>query len=240
LEWGSIAKSICDLTNAILLNNEWDSLSLQLPAQHLVPNKIILEDDSPFGIGRDLIVDIPVDSSGTVDLYIDNFYGLMVDMDDNAACLERAPLLVLVFAAREVTEIEPLPRGDIEARPKLITEAGLTEIKFFLRWLIDFCRMTFALPDNKFHAYSIAISEMLKQGCTSKGELKTNIGRWVYLGQIIPTVHHFLSRLRFFKQRTENRRQITINKQCKEDLHFLLFVLGKCNQGIDLNLMAFR
>jgi len=53
--------------------------------------------------------------------------------------------------------------------------------------------MTIALPDNKFHAYTIAISEMLKQGCTSKGELETNIGRWVHLGQIIPTVHHFLS-----------------------------------------------
>ena len=62
------------------------------------------------------------------------------------------------------------------------------------------------------------ISEMLKQGCT--------FGRWVHLGQIIHTVHHFLSRLLFLKQRAENKRQFTINKQCKEDLHFLLFVLG--------------
>ena len=98
-EWGSIAESICDLANAILLNDEWDPLSLQLPAQHLVPNKIILEDDIPFGIGRDLIVDIPVDSRGTVNLYIDDFCGLTVDIDDNAARLERASLLALVSAA---------------------------------------------------------------------------------------------------------------------------------------------
>ena len=83
---------------------------------------------------------------------------------------------------------------------------------------IDFRRMTIALPDNKFHAYSNAISEMLKQGCT--------FGQWVHLGQIIHAVHHFLSRLLFLKQRAENKRQFTINKQCKEDLHFLLFVLG--------------
>ena len=100
--------------------------------------------------------------------------------------------------------------------------------------------MTIALPDNKFHAYSIAFSEMLKRGWTSKGELETNIGRWVHLGKIIPTVHHFLSRLHILKQRAENRRQITINEQCKEDLHFLLFILGKCHQGIDLNLIAFQ
>ena len=98
-EWGSIAKSICDLANAILLNNKWDHFSLQSPAQYLVPNKITLEDDTPFGIGRDLIVNIPVNSRGTVDLYIDNFCGLMVDIDDNATRLERAPLLALVSAA---------------------------------------------------------------------------------------------------------------------------------------------
>jgi hypothetical protein len=240
LEWGSIAESICNLANAILLNDDWNPLSLQLPAQHLVPNKIILDNDIPFGIGRDLIVDIPVDPRGTVDLYIDDLCGLTVDIDDNATRLERAPLLVLGSAAQEVAEIEPLPHDDIEARPKLIAEAGLTEIKTFLGWLMDFRHMAIALPDNKCHAYSIAISEMLKRGWTPKGKLETNIGQWVHLGQIVPTVHHFLSRLRFLKQRAENRRQITIDEQCKKDLHFLLFILGKCHQGIDLNLIAFR
>jgi hypothetical protein len=85
--------------------------------------------------------------------------------------------------------------------------------------------MTIALPDNKFSAYSIVISEMLKQGWTSKGELEMNIGQWVLLVQIIPTVHHFLSRLRFLKKQAENRRQITIDEQCKEDLQFLILVL---------------
>jgi hypothetical protein len=120
-----------------------------------------LEDDIPFGIGKDLIVDIPVDSRGTVDLYIDDFCGLTVNIDDNATRLKRAPLLVLVSAAREVAEIEPLPCDDIEARPKLIAEAGLTEIKTFLGWLIDFRPMTIALPNNKFHDYSIAIEEKM-------------------------------------------------------------------------------
>jgi hypothetical protein len=239
-EWGSIAESICDLANAILLSDDWDPLSLQSPAQHLVPDKIILEDEIPFGIGRDLIVDIPVDPRGTIDLYIDDYCGLTVDIGDNAFRLERAPLLALVSAAREVATTEPLPRDDMEARNKLIAEAGLTEIKTFLGWLIDFRRMTIALPENKYKAYSLAISEMLKRGFTSHGEMETNIGRWVHLGQIVPTVHHFLSRLRFLKQRAENRRQISISEQCKEDLRFLLFVLGKCREGIDLNLIAYR
>jgi hypothetical protein len=85
-----------------------------------------------------------------------------VDIDDNALRLERAPLLALGSAAQEEAEIEPLPCDDIEARQKLIAEAGLTKIKTFLGWLLDFRRMIIALPDNKFHAYSIAILEMLK------------------------------------------------------------------------------
>ena len=84
-------------------------MSLQSPAQHLVPNKIILDDNIPFGIGRDLVVDIPVDPSGTVVLYIDDLYGLTVDINDNALRLERAPLLALGSVAREVATIEPLP-----------------------------------------------------------------------------------------------------------------------------------
>ncbi len=90
---------ICDLANAILLSNDWDPLSLQSPNQHLVPDKIILDDDIPFGIGQDLIVEIPVNPRGTVDLYIDDFCGLTVDIDDNATRLKRAPLLALGSAA---------------------------------------------------------------------------------------------------------------------------------------------
>ena len=108
-EWGLIAESICYLANAILLNDKWNPVSLQLPAQHLVPNKIILDDNIPFGIGRDLVVDIPVDPRGTVDLYFDDFCGLIVDIDDDALRLERAPLLALGSIAHEVATIEPLP-----------------------------------------------------------------------------------------------------------------------------------
>jgi hypothetical protein len=125
LEWGSITESICYLANAILLSNNWDPLSLQSPAQ--VPNKIVLADDTPFGIGRDLIVDIPVNPRGTVDLYINGFVGLTVDINDNTVRLKQALLLAVGSAAQEVLEVEPLTRDDMEARPKLIAETGLTE-----------------------------------------------------------------------------------------------------------------
>jgi hypothetical protein len=44
---------------------------------------------------------------------------------------------------------------------------------------------------------------MIKRGWTSKAELKTNIGRWVHLGQVLPFIHHFLSMLCFLLWRLE-------------------------------------
>ncbi len=100
--------------------------------------------------------------------------------------------------------------------------------------------MTISLPENKFRAYSKSISEIINRSWASKRELETNIRRWVHLGQIVPPVHHFLSRLCYLKQRAKNKRTIMVNKECNKDLKFLLTVLQKCQHGIDLNAIAYR
>ena len=101
--------------------------------------KKTFEDDVPFGIGRDLIVDISVDARGIINLYIDNFIGLTVDLNntDNATRLKRAPLPGLTAVSREVSPFEPLPRDDMDARKKLIAETGLSETKIILGWLLN-------------------------------------------------------------------------------------------------------
>ena len=242
-EFGAVSETICDLINAILQHEDWDPLTLFAEtAQANVPPKETFEDDTPFGIGRDLIVDIPVDARGIVDLYIDDFIGLTVDLDntDNATRLERAPLLGLTAVSREVSPFEPLPRDDMDARNKLIAETGLSETKIILGWLLNFRTMTISLPENKFIAYSRTISDMIERGWTSKAELESNMGRWTHLGNVVPHIFHFLSRLRLLLRRLQNRRQLRINEECIADLKFLLSVLEKCRDGIDMNSIAYR
>jgi hypothetical protein len=111
-EWGAILETICDLINTILTSNDWNPPKFfGSNSQHLIPPKCTLPDNVPFGIGRDLIVDIPINPCGTVDVYIDNFIGLTVDLEgsDNTTCLERAPLLGLMVVLQEVSPFEPLP-----------------------------------------------------------------------------------------------------------------------------------
>jgi hypothetical protein len=153
--------------------------------------------------------------------------------------MESAPLLAVSGTSREVSELEPLPCDGMDAQNILIPETGLTKQRIILGWSFDFRRMTISLPENKFRAYSKAISEIIDRGWTSKGELETNIGRWVHLGQIVPPVHHFLSRLHYLKQRAENKPMRMVNKECNKDLKFLLTVLQKCQHGINLNAIAY-
>jgi hypothetical protein len=95
LEWGSISKPVCNLINAILLGDNWDSKTLfAYQAQNHVPPKEILSNYIPFEIGRDLIINIPIDMRSTVDTYIDDFIGLTVNVknSNNTAQLKQAPL----------------------------------------------------------------------------------------------------------------------------------------------------
>jgi hypothetical protein len=157
LEWGAILESVCDLINAILQHDNWDPLTLfNAAAQAHVPPKELLPDDVPFGIRRDLIVEIPINARGTVDVYINNFIGLTVDLNetDNAIRLKQAPLLGLTAVSREVSPFKPLPRNDMDAQAKLKAETRLTKTKVILGWLLIFWTMTIALPKNKFIAYS--------------------------------------------------------------------------------------
>jgi hypothetical protein len=79
--FGSISESVCDLITAILLHEDWDPLTLfAKEAQAHVPPKKVLPDDVPFGIGRNLIVHIPIDPRGIINLFINNFLGLTINL----------------------------------------------------------------------------------------------------------------------------------------------------------------
>ena len=51
----------------------------------------------PFGEGKQLIVDVPVNPRGVRDIYIDDTVDLTVDIEEsnNITWLERAPLLAI-------------------------------------------------------------------------------------------------------------------------------------------------
>ena len=107
-----------------------------------------MDDDIPFGIGKELIVDINVNPRGIHDIYINDMIAIMVDIPgtNNLARCAAAGLLAIHATARPNHPEEPIPQEEMEARSKLAAKAGLKEEKLILGWLFDFCRLIISLP----------------------------------------------------------------------------------------------
>ncbi len=154
--------------------------------------------------------------------------------------LKQAPLLGVSATSREVSKFKSLPWDDMDAQAKLIARTGLSEQKVILGWMPDYRWMTITLPENKFVTYSKAISNMLSRGWDSSGELETNIGWWVHLGQMVPSVPLFPQQVTFSKATCREKKKGRHKQSVSEKIMFLLFVLQQCCNGIDQNLIPFR
>jgi len=188
--WGVFLETICDLANAILFDNDWEPSDLFAPNQSLVPTRVLLDDDIPFGEGAELIVDIPIDPRGSHDVYINDLILVTVDIPgtDNAARGQSASLLAIDATARPNHPDEPIPRESMDARDKLFAEVGLTEIKMILGWEWDFRRLKILLPENKFIAWTNDVSQLLTDGTTTAKALESTIGRLGHLALVVPGV----------------------------------------------------
>jgi hypothetical protein len=227
-----MSEIMCDLVTAILHNDEWDPMSLFGRNQHLVPPPKRLDNDIPFGKGRELIMDIDVDPRGMNDIYIGDVISLTVEIEgtDNLVRCNRAPLLMFDTCSRPLADAEPIPRVTMEARNKLESEALLEETKTIIGWLIDFRRLLIILLDNKFTAWTKAIEDILNERSATTKTLETNIGRLVHLSMAIPSIHHFMSRLRNLHSTAKRRRSVKINGEHFEDITLMLNFLKISNK----------
>ncbi len=197
-EWGVVSEMVCDLINKIKMREEWQPNLLFGKNQFLNPPPIFLDNSISIKPGLELIVDIPVNPRGITDVYIDDFILLAVDIKgtDNLQRHDHAHLLAFNSCLRPLNENELIPRETMEARNKLHSEALHKELKTIHGWFINFRQLRIQLFDNKFKAWTASIKIMIKEESSTAKEIEQNIGRLVHLGLAIPSIHHFMSRLR--------------------------------------------
>jgi hypothetical protein len=77
-----------------------------------------MNDDVPFGEGKELMINMKVNSRGTHDIYINDLVGLGLDLlkSDNLKRSEQAPLLAIDACSRRRAPDEPIPHYDMAAR----------------------------------------------------------------------------------------------------------------------------
>jgi hypothetical protein len=99
-------------------------------------------------MGRDLIVDVPVNPRCYADIYIDDTTGLTIDLPGtcNANRLEVAIPHAIEVAARPNDINEPIPWESMVAQEKVKAEGGLAKTKIILGWHFNFCTLTMTLP----------------------------------------------------------------------------------------------
>ena len=163
-EWEVISKLICNLANLILHDNNWDPYNLIALNQHLVPERMLLVDNSiPFVQGFKLIVDIPINPQGMHDIYIDDIISLTVGISgtNHVTCTQAAALLTIDATARPNHPEEHTPRKSMDTRDKLRAEAGPAELKVILGWDFDFRQLIISLTENKFVAWMTNVGKLL-------------------------------------------------------------------------------
>ncbi len=238
---GVVSETVCDLINDKNIE-EWQPKLHFGKNQFLVPPPVFLDNSIPTKPGLELIVDIPVNPHGITGIYIDDFILLAVDIEgtDNLQRCNCAPLLAFNSCLQPLNENETIPCETMEARNKLHSEALLEEQKTILGWFINFQRLRIQLPDNKFKAWTASIKKMIKEESSTVKEIEQNIGQSVHLGLAIPSIHHFMSRLRDLHTLAKRRQSVKIQGEHIKDLQMMIEFLQNANEGISLNTIAFR
>jgi hypothetical protein len=86
-----------------------------------IPTQEYLDYDVPFAMGRELIVNVPVDPCGYADIYINDTTGLTIDLPGarNTNRLEAAIPLAIKVATWPNHDNEPIPQEPMLAQEKL-------------------------------------------------------------------------------------------------------------------------
>ena len=64
----------------------------------------------------------------------------------------------------------------MDARDKLLAEAGLSETKVILGWFFDFGKLQISLPEDKFITWMANVSKLIAEGTTTAKGLESTIG----------------------------------------------------------------
>jgi hypothetical protein len=99
-----------------------------------------LNNNTPFAKGAELIVNIPIKPHGMHNLYINDIINLMVNIPgvDRVTHGQAAALLAIDICAWPNHLEEPIPHKSMDARDKLMAEAGLNMTKMILGLEFDF------------------------------------------------------------------------------------------------------
>jgi hypothetical protein len=243
-EWCIMSETITDLANKILNHEDWDPHSIAPQIVKKVPQTELLEEGIRFEKAKPLLVDVPLEKIGKSDVYIDDVctVGVLRDGDETKELkLKSSVLLAMELVGRPISEDEPIPRDPFPSVDKLLSEAGLSEVKCLLGWILDTRRLRVRLHTEKHAQWTNQLLELTSgKSLTSKKVLEVTLGRLNHAASILPLARHFLCRLSYSTSKADYFKPIKLNKAVINDLRLWIKILDKLESGISMNLLTFR
>jgi hypothetical protein len=240
--WCSFSEMVTDLSNEIMLCDEWDPSALHSPAQVGSPTPAVLPENITIAPASPLALDIPVRSTARTDSFIDDLILVFLDTPRNRArCPQAVPLAIHVTSRPHAGESEPIKRRPLLSPEKLMAEGLPVERQSVLGWTIDTRRLLVVLPQDKFLAWSGDLRETISSRRISNEGLLSLIGRLNHVSFLIPLSRHFLTRLRRrLSTQRHGRQQISLSDEEINDLALWLDFLASASHGISMNRITHR
>jgi hypothetical protein len=114
-----------------------------------------------FAQTKDLLVHIPRNDIGKVDIYIDDTIGITLDNQDNIQCVSAAIPLAIHTIARPLDPLDTIPRKEIISLKKFSAEGRPSELKTALSWSINTRSLLILLPMDSYTSWSQDIQNII-------------------------------------------------------------------------------
>jgi hypothetical protein len=187
---------ICtDLANDILHCPDWDPSSTFSPHADKVPDPVLLPASVDFKQAKSLDVDIPLDTWGKVDDFIDDGIVIIPDLNTNQNHAIQAILLSIHTICQPLASSEPIAREDCLSPGNLAEEGGLSECIIIFGWVINTRSLTIALPQKKFKYRDANSRIIFSAKKVSYKKLESLIGQFNHRAVAFPIMRYFMHRI---------------------------------------------
>jgi hypothetical protein len=127
--WGILSETITDISNVLVSNKFWDHNTLFDPISNQLSKVINLPESTPFHQAKDMVVSLPTNDTGLVDIYIADNIGVAPEIDDNARRVNRAIALAINTVARPIHSDDPIPRKQIISQKKSLQKGKWMNVR---------------------------------------------------------------------------------------------------------------
>ena len=241
-EFCLLTDMICDTINDVLLCDDWDESKVFSEFSDFIPDDEEMDENIPFEEAKPLAVEIELSNKGYFDVYIDDFIGVTVDLNNNKARLKAVPGTVIDAVSHRATGHLGIKRENMIAKDKCEAEGAISERRICLGWMLDTRQLLVQLPKHKGIAWTREVNAIICRKSISHADLISLIGKLENVITMVKMMGHFMNNFYALKMKTEVAvpHSVLITNRVKEDAKLHKTFLEKAQKGISMNLLTYR